>query len=127
VYVAPVLGTPIFTRGDTLLCVGDTGTYTVTDTNSAQIRYSVTGGVSIDSLTGHVSNVDSDFTVTAIATGFLGCGSDTISRTVRVPIIGSPTPPAPQITCGDTAVTYVFDSIFAGTGGNQIEWATNSG
>ncbi|MBL0310146.1 MAG: PKD domain-containing protein [Bacteroidetes bacterium] len=42
------------------------------------------------------------------------------------PLPEAPTPPTPQSSCSDTAVLFVFDSILAGSGGNQIEWALSS-
>ncbi|MBL0309598.1 MAG: PQQ-like beta-propeller repeat protein [Bacteroidetes bacterium] len=42
------------------------------------------------------------------------------------PIPSTPTPPTPQTSCSDTTVLFVFDSILAGSGGHQIEWALSS-
>ncbi len=50
----------------------------------------------------------------------------TTRRLIRVSVPSAPTAPASQTVCSDTAVTFVFDSLVAGAGGDQIEWATNS-
>ena len=38
----------------------------------------------------------------------------------------APTAPSSQTVCSDTAYAFVWDSVYAGSGGNQIEWASNS-
>lgn len=46
------------------------------------------------------------------------------ARDVRVGDIPSvPTAPASQTVCSDTVYTFTWDSVVAGSGGNQIEWS----
>jgi hypothetical protein len=73
--------TPTFTAGSTDICVGSTSTYTATSTGS--IAYSIlSGGASINSTTGAVSNVTSNYVVRATAN--TGCGTATTDRSVTV-------------------------------------------
>ncbi len=37
-----------------------------------------------------------------------------------------PAAPAPQTVCGDTAVTFVFEDMIAGSGADQLEWSYDS-
>ena len=58
-----------------------------------------------------------------------GCVSSTRKATGVVSILSlpaAPTAPAAQSVCSDTAYTFVFDSVLAGSGGNQIEWSRYS-
>lgn len=83
VIVTPPVDIPSFTAGATTLCLGATSTYQATAANSTGITYSIfMGGASIDANTGVVSNVTSNFTVRATATGT--CGSTTSDRSVIV-------------------------------------------
>ena len=76
---------PTFTSGAAELCVGSISTYQATASNSAGIVYSiVSGGASINSTTGDVSAVTSDFTVRATATGINGCGVEIADMAVTV-------------------------------------------
>ena len=57
-----------------------------------------------------------------------GCGTTTAYRNVVVTNIAAPQAPAPQYAVTDSPQqihTFTFDSIVAGEGGDQIEWATN--
>ncbi len=73
--------TPTFTSGLTDICVGSASTYTATSTGS--IVYSVlSGGATINSTTGAVSNVTSNYVVRATAN--TGCGTATTDRSVTV-------------------------------------------
>ncbi|MFN8321062.1 MAG: T9SS type A sorting domain-containing protein [Chitinophagales bacterium] len=59
-----------------------------------------------------------------------GCVSSTRKATGVISILSlpaAPTAPASQSVCSDTAYTFVFDSVLAGSGGNQIEWSRYSG
>ena len=47
-------------------------------------------------------------------------------RITRVAVPQAPTAPSSQTVCSDTAYAFVWDSVYAGSGGNQIEWASNS-
>ena len=85
--------TPTFTSGSTDICVGSTSTYTATSTGS--IAYSIlSGGASINSTTGAVSNVTSNYVVRATAN--TGCGTATTDRSVTV----NTNPIAPIISNG---------------------------
>ena len=73
--------TPIFTAGATNICEGAVSTYQATSTGT--IAYSIlTGGATIDAVSGTVSNVASDYTVRATAN--TGCGITTADRLVTV-------------------------------------------
>ncbi|MFN8321864.1 MAG: T9SS type A sorting domain-containing protein [Chitinophagales bacterium] len=58
-----------------------------------------------------------------------GCVSSSRKATGVISILSlpaAPTAPASQSICSDTAYTFVFDSVLAGSGGNQIEWSRYS-
>lgn len=73
--------TPLFTSGATNICTGGTSTYVATSIGT--ISYSVlSGGASVNSTTGVVSNVESDFVIRATAN--TGCGTATADQLVIV-------------------------------------------
>ena len=59
-------------------------------------------------------------------------GSGMVSREIDYTVLtvnfkpDAPTPPAPVSVASDTAYDFVFDSIYAGFGANQMEWALDS-
>ncbi len=76
---------PPFTHGSSLLCVGQTETYTASGTN---VRYTILQGVgaTVDSITGVVTNVVSNFTIRATATSNCGTGhTDNLVAVLALP------------------------------------------
>jgi len=75
---------PSFSAGATTICVGGTSTYTASATGGTSVTYSIlSGGASINSSTGVVSSVVSNFTVRATISN--ACGSSTtVDRSVTV-------------------------------------------
>ena len=75
---------PSFSAGATTICVGGTSTYTASATGGTSVTYSIlSGGASINSSTGVVSSVTSNFTVRATISN--ACGSSTtVDRSVTV-------------------------------------------
>lgn len=74
IYVAPLVGLPTFTEGDTLLMQDSTSCYQATATNAKLIFYQIwQGGAQIGRYTGCVSNVKSSFTVQAVAVSTHQC------------------------------------------------------
>lgn len=72
---------PLFTSGATNICAGGTSTYVATSIGT--ISYSVlSGGATINSTTGVVSNVLSDYVIRATAS--TGCGTATADQSVTV-------------------------------------------
>lgn len=59
--------------------------------------------------------------------GATGCGSAHADLKVKVTNVAPPVAPAPKTIIADTNIIYTvsFDSILVGTGGSEIEWATN--
>ncbi len=48
-------------------------------------------------------------------------------RITRVALPQAPTTPASKTICSDTAYTFVWDSVYAGIGGNAVEYKVGSG
>jgi len=122
------VGTPVFIEGDTFVHVDDSICYFAAAENSTSLIYKIhSGSADIDSLTGCISNVTSDFTIRAVAKGLPSCGTKTNDYSVTITEIAAPEPPEAQYAVVDTQqkLEFVFDSIYAGAGGNQIEWAFN--
>lgn len=121
--------TPVFVNALTLLHVNDTTTYFAIAENSFEIKYAIVGGgAAIDSLTGVVRDITAqEFTLRATASGAAGCGVKTKDLLVKVTSIGEPIIPSFYVPPIDTpqSIMVSIDSILAGSGGNQIEWATN--
>lgn len=119
--VTPNVGVPTFTSGAANLCVGSTSTYQATASNSAGIVYSIiSGGASINSATGVVSAVTSDFTVRATATGINGCGVETADMAVAVHALPTVSLGPDQTICAGTTAT-----LDAGTFASYL-WSDNS-
>jgi len=119
--VTPNVGVPTFTSGAAELCVGGISTYQATASNSAGIVYSiVSGGASINSTTGDVSAVTSDFTVRATATGIGGCGVETADMTVTVHVLPTVDLGGDQAICAGSMAT-----LDAGTFASYL-WSDNS-
>jgi len=90
--VTPNVGEPSFTSGASMLCVGSTEVYVATAENAETIVYSIESGtVTLNPTTGEVSNVDSDFTIRATATGVNSCGEKYVDLAVTVNPIPTPT------------------------------------
>lgn len=126
--VVDPVDTPEFIEGDTFIYIYDSVCYFAAAKNAKEITYTIESGeADIDWETGCMSNISSDFTVKATATGLPGCGEETATLEVTITDIAAPMPPEPQYVVVDTAmvVDFTFDSLFAGSGGNQIEWAGN--
>ena len=67
---------PVFSAGSATHCFGETDTYTATASGASSIIYNITsGGASINSNSGYVSNITSSFTVHAVAN--YACGNPT--------------------------------------------------
>ena len=119
--VTPNVGVPTFTSGATELCVGGISTYQATASNSAGIVYSiVSGGASINSTTGDVSAVTSDFTVRATATGINGCGVEIADMAVTVHALPTVDLGGDQAICAGSMAT-----LDAGTFASYL-WSDNS-
>ncbi len=83
--------TPVFTSGATTICAGASSTYIATSTGT--ISYSIlSGGATINSASGLVSDVVSDYIVRA--TAITGCGTTITDRSVIV----NPNPVNPIVT-----------------------------
>lgn len=90
--VTPNVGEPSFTSGASMLCAGNTETYLATAENAETIVYSIESGTAtLNPTTGEVSDVDSDFTIRATATGINGCGEKHVDLPVTVNPIPTPT------------------------------------
>jgi hypothetical protein len=125
VTVTANVGTPAFTSGAATVCVNGTGTYTATASNSTGIAYSIlTGGASINSTTGVISNVTSNFTVRATATGVCS-GPTTADLSVSVPAsVGTPSFTAGEVTlCVGATSTYTASA----TGSSSVTYSILSG
>ncbi len=123
--------TNVYIEGDTLVYISDTALYTAGANNSIKAIYSiVSGNASVEALTGKVYGIsDTAFILRATMYGPAGCGSTYADKPVKVTAIAAPVAPAPVKVYLDSATqvkTLVFNEINAGSGGNQIEWATNS-
>ena len=119
--VTPNVGVPTFTSGAAELCVGSISTYQATASNSAGIVYSiVSGGASINSTTGDVSAVTSDFTVRATATGINGCGVEIADMAVTVHALPTVDLGGDQAICAGSMAT-----LDAGTFASYL-WSDNS-
>ncbi len=119
--VTPNVGVPTFTSGAANLCVGSTSTYQATASNSADVVYSIiSGGASINSTTGVVSAVTSDFTVRVTATGINGCGVETADMAVAVHALPTVSLGPDQTICAGTTAT-----LDAGTFASYL-WSDNS-
>lgn len=80
---------PLFTSGSNSLCAGETSIYAASATGGTSVTYSIlSGGASINSSTGQVSSVTSNFTVRATISN--ACGIITIDRFVTVTPISAP-------------------------------------
>jgi hypothetical protein len=126
VNVSSKVGNPIFTTGDSIVCIGNISTYQATATNASSISYSVYGGANINNVTGQVSNVTGSFVVVATATGAMDCGSSQTAFRVNVPQINVPLAPTSQITCSDTTAILNIGEITSGFGGTKTEWTLDS-
>src|SRR5690606_25496695 len=83
--ITPNVGMPSFISGAIELCVGESSIYVAVADDADNITYSiVSGGATINSSTGEVSNVTADFVVRATATGANGCGTETVDIAVTV-------------------------------------------
>ena len=126
--LAPV-DTNVLITGDTFVYMHDTICYIALANNSIKALYSITGGsASVDSITGCVTGITSNFTVHATVYGAAGCGTASGSKAITATNIAAPVAPAPVKVYIDspTQVTLItFSSIAAGSGGDEIEWAGN--
>lgn len=114
-----------FVSFDTLLFASDTFWYEAMSNHGAQIHYSiVSGGAVVDSATGRVDSVTANFVIRATTIGN-PCDTVFVDLSVTVTDIAPPVSPEPQVIFIDSTdtITVVFDSIFPGSGGNQIEWS----
>jgi len=119
--VTPNVGVPAFNSGASELCVGGVSTYQATASNSAGIVYSiVSGGASINSTTGDVSAVTSDFTVRATATVINGCGVEIADMAVTVHALPTVDLGGDQAICAGSMAT-----LDAGTFASYL-WSDNS-
>ena len=127
--VASAVSAPLFTAGDTILYYGESSQYAVINFGSSQVYYFIdSGNAVIDSVSGWVTSVNSNFIVEAITVGYSGCSvADAYLPVTYSPNPAPPIPPAPQSAWSDsnTSVTFTLTNVSAGRGGNQIEWATN--
>lgn len=90
--VTPNVGEPSFTSGESMLCAGSSEVYLATAENAETIVYSIESGTAtVNPTTGEVSDVDSDFTIRATATGINGCGEKYVDLAVTVNPIPTPT------------------------------------
>jgi hypothetical protein len=120
--------TPVFSDGKKLVLISDTVQYTAIAGNSMKVIYSLTGGgADIDSQEGYVYNIAGNFTVRASATGIEGCGSSYADFPVVVTTVAPPIVPEKKYVVVDSpqVLTITLDSIWAGAGGDEIEWAFN--
>ena len=127
VIVAPNVSIPIFIRPDTIAYYNDTIGYLAIDSFPSHMIYSISyGNASVDSVTGYVSNIASDFMITATAIAPYGCSSASASVYVNETDLLTPAAPAKQWAYVDSneAKTFTFSNIW-GIKGNEIEWATN--
>src|ERR1019366_6691517 len=75
--------------GDTLLCAGSSSCYRVNVDSTMQVSYQIlSGGASIDSITGCVSNATGNFTIRAVAMDSIG---NTAFKDLAVTVHTSPT------------------------------------
>ena len=122
---------PSYSVGPTSLCIGGTATYTASATGGTSVSYAIlSGGASINSSTGVVSSVTSDFTVQATITN--GCGSITVNRAVTVTTCCATTNAGNmqyeftvQTRCSGESISannIVSTSINAGTGAMRTVW-----
>jgi hypothetical protein len=115
VTVTPNVGTPSFTAGASTLCIGGVSTYTATATGASTIAYSIlTGGASIDANSGLVSNVTSNFTVRATATG--ACGNPTTADFV---VTVTPNVGTPNFTAGASTLCIGVSDTYTATATNS--------
>jgi hypothetical protein len=115
VSVTNALGSPNFTAGASTLCAGGTSTYTATASGASSISYSiVSGGASINSTTGAVSNVTGNFTVRATATG--SCGGPTTADFV---VTVTPNVGTPSFTAGASTLCIGGASTYTATAANS--------
>lgn len=119
----------VMIEGDTFIYSGDTVCYTAGATNGIRYVYYIIGGTAtVDSLTGCVHGAAGSFTLQATAFGLPGCGTATGNLSVSVTGVAPPIAPAPIRAYIDSATadtTLTFYGIAAGSGGDEIEWATN--
>ncbi len=86
------VGVPTFTQGSNIICEGQNETYQATADNAESIEYSIVAGTAnINSTTGDVSNIQSDFTVRASAFGLNGCGEEFVDMEVTLQNLPTPT------------------------------------
>lgn len=117
---------PSFTSGPNVLCAGTGSCYQATAGGNTIIRYSIlSGGASIDAVTGCVTDVTSSFVIRATATDPRGGNPASTDFQVTVPVLLPPPAPPAQWVFGNNAHPFAFNNVTAGTGGNQIEWSTN--
>ncbi len=112
---------PSFSSGPTTLCAGATATYTASATNGTSTSYAIqSGGANINSSTGAVSNVASNFTVRATITN--ACGTVTVDRAVTVNASPSASiSPATVTICSGNSATITA------SGGNTYSWSNGLG
>jgi hypothetical protein len=112
-----------FSTGATTLCVGGSSTYTASASGGTSVIYSILsgGGASIDSITGIVSSVTSNFTVRATISNC--AGSVVVDRVVTVQAAGT----APTAITGITTICSGTTTTLTATGGNaNTKWFTSS-
>lgn len=124
--------TPVFITGDTLIYRYDTTwtSYTAIANNSTQTIYRIVdgSGAIIDSITGKLDSIwGSSFTVRAIVYGMPGCDTTYTDLHVTETTVAALVTPAPiHITVDSPHIVIItFDTVYAGTGADEIEWAFN--
>ena len=128
VYVDSIIPAPAFIAGDTILYTDERIKYTAVNLNGSMISYFIdTGFATIDTLSGLVSAVSSDFDVQAKTAPVPGCQVSDAHLPVQYSDV--PLPPAipqSQSAWSDTAVTFTLVNIKPGRGADQVEWARDS-
>lgn len=121
--------TPEFIIGDTLIFLRDTSSYFAMAENSIKTVYSLVGaGADIDSIEGTLTNItDSNLIIRATAKGLSGCGTTSADLHIKVTDMGIPVTSSVQefIIDSPMVATFTTDTILAGAGGDQIQWAFN--
>lgn len=100
-----------------------------------QIEYATNSSFTSSTITASPATIN----LTAVASGTTvtvyirsrnsatGCVSSAITTTATVNVLPTaPTSPASQFICSNSAQNFTFSNVTAGSGGNQIEYATNS-
>ena len=117
VSIAPSVGTPVFTPGAAILCVGGIEISTATASNATSITYSIVGGTgaSVDPNTGLVSNVTGNFTIRATASATDACGTTTADRSVTV----TQNVETPAFTAGATTLCVGATDTYTASANNS--------